>query len=246
MNNALLNNIATQIVAEKVMKDKLKEYEETDEKSKETENKEVDLNEIADNNKQEENDDDLFNEEDDNKFLEEIKNKRLMEIGIKPKARDRSKEKKPKKSSYGEYREIDESEFLNTLLKNEKVVCHFYHKEFEKCKIMDKHLIEVAFAHPETLFVKIDAEKSPFFCTKLGIQVLPTVLLSNNGKVFERIIGFEGLEGYDDFKTIDLIRKLVMSKMIKAKNSTEKGEIKMKKVTRFNNNEESSSDEDDY
>ena len=41
-------------------------------------------------NKQEDNDDDLFNEEDDNKFLEEIKNKRLMEIGIKPKARDSS------------------------------------------------------------------------------------------------------------------------------------------------------------
>ena len=36
MNNALLNNIATQIVAEKVMKDKLKEYEETDEKYKQT------------------------------------------------------------------------------------------------------------------------------------------------------------------------------------------------------------------
>lgn len=245
MNNALLNNIATQIVAEKVMKDKLKEYEENDPNNKKEEVKEIDLNEV-DNNKKDDEEDDLFNEEDDNKFLEEIKNKRLMEIGIKPKARDMSKEKKPKKSSYGEYREIDESEFLNTLLKNKKVVCHFYHKEFEKCKIMDKHLIEVAFAHPETLFVKIDAEKSPFFCTKLGIQVLPTVLLSDNGKVFERIIGFEGLEGYEDFKTINLIRKLVMSKMINAKNSNEKGEIKMKKVTRFNNMEESSSDEDDY
>lgn len=242
MNNALLNNIATQIVAEKVMEDKMKEFqikqEETPDQNNEKKKKKED---------EDDEDDDIFKiDEDEKKIMNEIKEQRLMEKGIKPKPRDRSKEKKQVKYKYGEYREIDESEFLDTLLKNEKVVCHFFHSEFEKCKVMDKHLMKIAFEHSETLFVKINADKSPFFTTKLNIQVLPTVLLSNNGKVFERIIGFEGLDGIEDFKTINLIRKLVLSKMITAKNKAEKGEIKVSKNTKLSGYGEESDNEDDY
>jgi len=228
MHNALLNDISNQIILDKVMEDKLKEHEQAQlDEAKMKEEVKVEKIEI--------DDDDIFGvDENEEKLLEEIKERRLMEQGIKPQARDRSREKKTNKYKYGEYREIEESDFLDTLLKNENVVCHFYHKEFQKCKVMDKHLIQIAFDHPETLFVKINADNSPFFCTKLNIQVLPTTLLSNNGKVFDRIIGFEGLDGEEDFKTITLIRKLVLSKIIKAKNKHESGEIKMTKKTKMN------------
>ncbi|MFO0515420.1 MAG: thioredoxin domain-containing protein [bacterium] len=244
MNNKLLNNIATQIVMDKVMDDKMKDFE----KKQEDDTQENQVHDLNKDNQINEDDDDIFKiDEDEQKLVQELKEQRLMQQGIKPKQRDRSVEKKQSKFRYGEYREIEESEFLDTLLKNEKVVCHFYHSEFEKCKIMDKHLIKVSFDHRETLFVKINAEKAPFFCTKLNIQVLPTVIFSKGGKVFERIIGFEGLEGTEDFNTITLLRKLVMAKMIVPKNKNEKGEIKMKKKTKLNSQDsESEEEEDDY
>ena len=241
MHNALLNNIATQIVADKVMEDKMKEFQD---KQEEEENNNKPKKE---GEEQVEDDDDIFKEDEDElKMIQEMKEKRMMEQGFKPKARDRSREKKQIKYKYGEYREIDESEFLDTLIKNEKVICHFFHEEFEKCKIMDKHLAKIAYEHPETLFVKINAQKSAFFSVKLNIKVLPTVLFSVNGKVIERIIGFEGLDGEDDFIPLSLVRKLVVSKMIKPKNKMEKGEVKIKKTTKFSNNQDDSEDEDDY
>ena len=220
------------------------EYEKAQTEKNENKNK---LNN-EDNNDNEEDDDDIFKmDEDEEKIIEKEKERRLMDngINIKKKARDSSNnKKKTSKYSYGDFKEIFEDEFLDTLLKNKKVVCHFYHDEFIKCKVMDKHLRDIAFEHPETLFVKINAEKSPFFSVKLNIKVLPTVLLSNDGKVFDRIVGFEGLDGGDDFKSINLIRKLVITKMIVPKNKNESGEVNIKKVTRMNNNDES--DESDY
>jgi hypothetical protein len=61
---------------------------------------------------------------------------------------------------------------LNTVTKNDWAVVHFYHKDFEKCKIMDHHLNIIAKIHPETVFVSLDAEKAPFFVTKLAIRFI--------------------------------------------------------------------------
>jgi alkyl hydroperoxide reductase subunit AhpC len=42
--------------------------------------------------------------------------------------------------NHGEYREIKEEDFLKEVTASEWVVVHFYHKDFTRCKIMDKHL----------------------------------------------------------------------------------------------------------
>ena len=115
------------------------------------------------------------------------------------------------------------------MLKNKKVICHFYHKDFERCKIMEKHLEIIALTHGETVFVRIDAEKTPFFTTKLNIKVLPTVVLFNDGKAYDRIIGFDELGLKDDFPTINLTRRLVKAKIINAKNKSESGEVSITK-----------------
>lgn len=246
----LLNNLATQAVMDTVMDDKLKEHEDKQKPQNEQPKKNNQM--VSTEGENFEDDDDIFKmDEDEEKMINDMKNKILIDQGLKPKQgqRDRSREKKPSKYKYGEYREIQESEFLDTLLKNKNVICHFYHPEFEKCKIMDKHLRKIAFEHTETLFVKIDANKTPFFSVKLNIKTLPTVIFSKDGQVNEKILGFEGLEGIDDFKSIHLIRKLVLAKMIKPKNNAERGEIKIKKRTKLNNEDYSSDedeDEDDY
>jgi hypothetical protein len=46
--------------------------------------------------------------------------------------------------------------------KTENVVCHFFHKDFERCKIVDKHLALLAKKYLETRFIKLSA---PVRCT---------------------------------------------------------------------------------
>ncbi|KAJ3675241.1 hypothetical protein LUZ60_004283 [Juncus effusus] len=106
-----------------------------------------------------------------------------------------------KRQGHGEYREISEGDFLSEVTQSGKVICHFYHREFYRCKIMDKHLKSLAPLYLGTKFVKLDAENAPFFVTKLGIKTLPCVILFSKGIAYERLVGFEDLGRKDDFTT---------------------------------------------
>ena len=124
---------------------------------------------------------------------------------------------------HGTYTEIVEQEFLPTVTETDYVVVAFFHKDFERCKIVDMHLHKICRSHQETRFVRLDAEKSPFFIQKLQIQVLPTLVLFENGVAIDRIVGFEELGGEDDFPTMSLIRRLVKGGVLIAKNKSEEG-----------------------
>ena len=224
-NNPLLNQLAFDIVKDKVIEDKTKAYMEEQEKKEKEEIEKQKLGEIDD--------------------LEEIdsEEERIMrqEMEKMKKTAENKREemaKKIKNDKYGNYTEIIETEFLDTMLKNEKVVCHFYHKDFERCKIIDKHLQIIAQSHKETLFVKIDAEKTPFFTAKLNIRVLPTIILFVKGKSVHRFIGFQDFGMNDDFPTINLSRQLVIYKMIQPKTKAEKGEITIRKAKKDDSDED--------
>lgn len=74
------------------------------------------------------------------------------------------------------------------------VAVHFYHRDFERCKIMDMHLARLAKRHIECKFLKLNAEKAPFFVEKLVVRILPTVVCFKDGIAFdERVLGFDGL-----------------------------------------------------
>ena len=70
---------------------------------------------------------------------------------------------------HGTYVEITEQEFLPTVTGTDYVICAFFHKDFERCKIVDMHLHKICQLHTEARFVRIDAEKCPFFVTKLAV-----------------------------------------------------------------------------
>lgn len=120
-----------------------------------------------------------------------------------------------KRKGHGEYREITEGDFLGEVTGTEKVICHFYHREFYRCKIVDKHLKTLAPKHVDTKFLKLDAENAPFFVAKLAIKTLPCVILFRNGVAGDRFVGFQELGGKDDFSTktleIFLIKKGIIS-----------------------------------
>ncbi|XVF15811.1 hypothetical protein REPUB_Repub09cG0188500 [Reevesia pubescens] len=119
-----------------------------------------------------------------------------------------------KRQGHGEYREVSEGDFLGEVTGSEKVICHFYHKEFYRCKIMDKHLKALAPKHMDTKFIKLDAENAPFFVAKLAVKTLPCVVIFRKGIAVDRLVGFQDLGGKDDFATrmleLVLIKKGIM------------------------------------
>ncbi|CDP01977.1 unnamed protein product [Coffea canephora] len=129
--------------------------------------------------------------------------------------KEAEKRQELKRQGHGEYREITEGDFLAEVTGTEKVICHFYHREFYRCKIMDKHLKSLAPRHLETKFVKLDAENAPFFVAKLAIKTLPCVIFFRNGIAIDRLVGFQDLGGKDDFTTKALEILLLRKEMIK-------------------------------
>ena len=184
-------------------------------------------------------DDDLDQmDEEEEKMMRGIKDQRMAAM-----KENYSENQTNKTLGHGSYDEITEEQFLPTVTKTTYVVCHFYHGDFERCKIVDMHLKKIAPVHTETRFVRLDAEKAPFFIEKLSIQTLPTLICFEDGIAIDRVIGFEELGEEDDFPTMNLIRKLVKLGMLLPKNKSEKGVMKMKKK---GGRGAASSDEDDY
>ncbi|KAL6222359.1 hypothetical protein ACLB2K_005751 [Fragaria x ananassa] len=122
-----------------------------------------------------------------------------------------------KRQGHGEYREITEGDFFGEVTGSEKTICHFYHREFYRCKIMDKHLKTLALKHPDTKFIRLDAENAPFFVTKRGVKTLPCVIIFRKGVAVDRLIGFIDMGGKDDFSTraleVVLIKKGIISEI---------------------------------
>ena len=173
---------------EKVIKDKIQQSQQDPKKTK--------------NAKKEESDDDFddFDKEAE-EILSKMKEERLKQI------KESEQNAKSKQNFWpGEYREIVEEEFLPYVTKNELAICHFYHQDFERCKIIDKHLRIIAPNHSETAFITLNVEKAPFFVQKLQIKVLPTICLFKDGVLKKKVVGFEELGGNDEFKTIELVR----------------------------------------
>jgi thioredoxin-like negative regulator of GroEL len=116
---------------------------------------------------------------------------------------------------HGQYTEITESEFLGSVLKSPRVVVHFYHQEFARCKAVDAKMIQIAPVIMGCRLLKIDATKCPFFISKLEIKILPTIVYFINGKTVHRITGFSEFGGNEDFKVSELLKSLQKHKMLR-------------------------------
>lgn len=53
--------------------------------------------------------------------------------------------------------EVAEGDFLKVVTETQRVVVHFFHCEFTRCKIMDKHLAALTRKFFGTRFVKVSA-----------------------------------------------------------------------------------------
>lgn len=95
---------------------------------------------------------------------------------------------------HGSLRTITQDEFLPECTGSSRhVVVHFFHDDFERCKIMDYHLAIIARGHLEAKFLRIDVAKSPFFVDRLRIETLPALFVFDDGKRVAALPGFQGL-----------------------------------------------------
>jgi len=132
--------------------------------------------------------------------FETLRQKRRLELQKKVR-----QEQDWKQLGHGSYTEInDTKEFFYQCKKSERVVVHFYRPVTPRCQIVDAHFQKLAVNHLETRFLKIDAEKNPFLVEKLGIILMPTMVLIKNGKTDHAIHGFDEFGGTDDFTTEDV------------------------------------------
>ncbi|KAL3764951.1 hypothetical protein ACHAWU_003811 [Discostella pseudostelligera] len=132
--------------------------------------------------------DHLLNDDDDNE-LQALRQARIAEL-----KQQQSLRAQHVSLGHGSLRTITQDEFLPECTGSSKFVCvHYYHDDFERCKIMDYHLKIIASEHMEAKFLRIDAAKAPFFVNKLRIQTLPALLVFESGKEIGRLTGFDGL-----------------------------------------------------
>jgi thiol-disulfide isomerase/thioredoxin len=163
------------------------------------------------NNKENENDYTRANqggqaEEDE---LDVLRAHRLAELKAKM-----DQKKKDRQVGYGSYMEVSEEDFLKEVTTAPTVICHFYHREFAKCAVMDKHLEILAKQYPQIKFIKLNAEKAPFIVARLQVKTLPTVIRFRDGIADnkERLIGFEGLGGVEDFPTKNVSKAFITTR----------------------------------
>ena len=76
---------------------------------------------------------DANKENDEEDELDRIRRKRREQM-------KREHEKAKQVKSVGEYEEIAQDDFLAKVLEQAHTVVHFYHNDFMRCKVMDKHL----------------------------------------------------------------------------------------------------------
>ncbi|ORC87154.1 Thioredoxin domain-containing protein [Trypanosoma theileri] len=149
---------------------------------------------------------------DDDDELLELRRKRMAQM-----QKLHAKEAEWRQKQHGQYREISQDEFFNTVVRekggSEDVCVHFYHKDFETCRVMDSRLQQLALSMMAVKFVKIDAEKSPFLVERLRIQTLPCCVLFHNDVAVDRIYGFDGCMTEDGSLDTGLLRERITHAM---------------------------------
>jgi hypothetical protein len=109
----------------------------------------------------------------------------------------------------GQHGEDAAKEFFDASKKSERLVVHFYRPSTRICDVFHSHLEKLAARHLETRFVKINVDQcaedgatgsgASYLVEKLGIVVMPTIVIVRNRKAVHHIRGFSELGGTEEF-----------------------------------------------
>jgi len=155
------------------------------------------------------NSDDSWMNDSDDPELAKIQRARLEQL-----KEDQKRIRSNLQKGYGAYHEYTEKELIHKCAKENYCVVHFYHENFERCKVLDRHLKNIAPKHLDTLFMKIEAKKASFLVEKFKVKTLPTTCVFVDQELVAKFIGFEEFGGVDDFKSIHLVQRLIKTGVI--------------------------------
>lgn len=170
-------------------------------------------------------DDELLELLDDGEF-DQYRERRIEEISKQMKQAQKNVE-----DGYGNVETlINEESVLQRTTTIKHVVLHFFHENFQKCKVMDDKLKVMAEKHLSTKFIRVNVENAPFLVTRLKIKVLPAVLIYINGVESNRLVGFDKLNFNEsgDFQIESLEKFLLDNGAIQRKATNYKRIIKSK------------------
>jgi len=146
--------------------------------------------------------------------LEQIRERRLVQM-----KKAQEQKQKWKAAGHGVYSAIGEGqngedsakEFFDASKASERLVVHFHRPSTRICDVFHAHLEKVAARHLETRFIKINVDQvsedgasgsgAAYLVEKLGIIVMPTILIIKDRKAVHHIRGFDELGGTEDFST---------------------------------------------
>lgn len=148
----------------------------------------------------------------DDRALEAIRAKRLQEL-----QRGQAQRQRWRVAGHGTYQDLADGQnsrdvaraFFEASKASQNLVVHFYRPSSRYCDIFHAHLEKLAGQHLETRFCKINVEgcdsqdggPASFLVEKLGIHVMPTLVLIKDRKSIHHIKGFDELGGTADFST---------------------------------------------
>jgi hypothetical protein len=147
----------------------------------------------------------------DNDALEILRKQRLATM-----QKEHAQQKKWKDLGHGTYTELGGGQdardvakaFFQASKESERMVVHFYRPTTRYCDVFHAHLAKLAPKHMETKFVKVNVEDcdhqgagASFLVERLGVVVMPTLLVVKDRKAFYQIKGFDEMGGTEDFTT---------------------------------------------
>jgi len=105
-------------------------------------------------------------------------------------------------------------EFFDASKESERMVVHFHRPTTRICDVFHSHLEKLAAKHIETRFLKINVDMvtedgasgsgAAYLVEKLGIVVMPTIVIVKDRKAMYHVRGFDELGGTEDFSTDSL------------------------------------------
>lgn len=172
--------------------------------------------------------DDLLNDEE---ALSKFRAKRMQEF-----QQSQSQQQKWRSAGHGSYEELAASrqdsrdvaqEFFKVTKESDRVIVHFYRPSTPLSDVFHKHLQEIALNHLESRFVRINVEDcdreggkgASYLVEKLGVIVMPTLVLIHNRKAVHHIRGFDELGVTSDFPTSALVNLLVHHNVLHQKDN---------------------------
>ncbi|KAF8941227.1 thioredoxin domain-containing protein C2F3.12c-like protein [Dissophora ornata] len=172
-------------------------------------------------------DDELFEElENDDYGMASFREQRIEEL-----KEEVAKRKLVVENDHGSYKDItDEKEVMDVTTKTKHCLVHFYHSDFRRCMIVDRHLEALAKKHIKTKFVKIKVENAPFLVEKLQVKMLPCVIAFTDGIAVDRLIGFEELGNTDNFSTAMLELRYKTAGVIEDDSKNDPRKMKKKSI----------------